>query len=172
MPVSSYALIVSVLWRYSVVEAAVVSENVDVMNWILKYSASGLFISKEGYMFSVTKEYYESTGSKDSTESSSVDKYMSLGTEVEIPPGIILIALILMSIYPECDSECLSRKKLDYSHGKNYGSVGSVYYGEETDSFDEAINKLYGRSWFKFTPGPLKNTYQIYQSNLQYEIIR
>ena len=50
-------------------------------------------------MFSVTNESNELTGSKESTESSLVEIYMSVGTEVEITAGIRPIALI-MSIDP------------------------------------------------------------------------
>ena len=55
MTVSSCALMVSVLWISSVVEASVVLEYFEAMQYILNYSASGLYLSKEGYGFSVTK---------------------------------------------------------------------------------------------------------------------
>ena len=56
-----------------------------------------------------------------------------MGTEVEIPSEIRLIALIEMSIYPECDSEWSSREYLYSSHFKKYRSIGIVYSVEETD---------------------------------------
>ena len=71
---------------------------------------------------------------------------MFIGTGVEIPAGIRSIAMIVMSIDPECYLECPSREYLDSSHEKKYGSVGIASYGEETDSFDEAINALDGNS--------------------------
>ena len=43
-------------------------------------------------------------GSEDSTELSIVEIYISIGTEVEITAIIRSIALIEMSIDPECDS--------------------------------------------------------------------
>ena len=66
-------------------------------------SEKELSLSKEGTGFSVTKEFDELTGSEESTKSSLVEIYMSIGTEVEIPTGIRLIELIEMSIDPECD---------------------------------------------------------------------
>ena len=72
-PVSSCALIVSYLWHYSVVEAAVLPKYYDVMWCILKFSASGSFLQKEVSGFLVTNEYDELNESKDSTESSSVE---------------------------------------------------------------------------------------------------
>ena len=51
-----------------------------------------------------------------------------------------------MSIYPECDLGRSSREYLDPSHDKKYVSVFRVSYGEETDSFDDAINALDGQS--------------------------
>ena len=55
---------------------------------------------------------------------------MSIGTEVEITSGIRPIALILISIYPECDSELSPREYLDSSHDKIYLSVARVSSGE------------------------------------------
>ena len=49
---------------------------------------------------------------------------------------------------------------------QKYVSVGRVYYGEETDSFDESINALDGHWGCKFTPGSLENPDQINQSHL------
>ena len=42
----------------------------EVMRWILNSSAIGLYLSKEGSGFSVTKESNELTGSEDYNESS------------------------------------------------------------------------------------------------------
>ena len=69
---------------------------------------------------------------------------MSVLTEVETPAGIRSIAFIAMSIDTKCDSEWSPREYFDYSHDKKYGSLGRVYSGEETESFDEAINALDG----------------------------
>ena len=88
-----------------------------------------------------------------------------MGTEVEIPSGIILIALIEMSIYPECDSEWLSREYLNSSHEKEC-SAGRVSSVKETDSFDEAINALYGPSGCECNTGPLDPD-QMHQSHFQ-----
>ena len=104
-PVSSCALMVSELWRSSVVEAVVLSEGFELMRLVLKPPTSGLFLSKEGYGFLVTKDSNGLNGSKESNELSLVEVYMSIGTEVEIPAVIILIALIEISIDSECDSE-------------------------------------------------------------------
>ena len=54
-----------------------------------------------------------------------------MGTEVKIPSGIRLIALIEMSIDPECDSEWSSREYLDSSREKK-GSIGRVSSEEDT----------------------------------------
>ena len=71
-----------------------------------------------------------------------------------------------MSIDPECDLEWSSRKYLDSHHDKKYGFVGRVSSGEETDSFDDAINALDGNSGCEFIPGPLENKDQISSSYL------
>ena len=73
-----------------------------------------------------------------------------------------------MSIDPYCDSNWSSIEYFDFSHDKKYGSVCRVPYGEDTDSFDEAINTLDGHSGCKCTHVPLKNPYQIHQSRFQY----
>ena len=49
---------------------------------------------------------------------------------------------------------------------QKYGSIGRVSYGEDNDSFDEAINALNGNSGCEFTLGPLENPDQIHQSHL------
>ena len=72
--------------------------------WILKSSESRLSLSNEGSGFSITKYYNESNGSKDSTESLSVETYISVVHEVENPSVIRSISFISMSIDPDCDS--------------------------------------------------------------------
>ena len=51
---------------------------------------------------------------------------------------------------------------------KKNGSLGRVSSVEDTESFDEAINDLYGPSGCEFTPGPLENPDQIHQYHLQH----
>ena len=85
------------------VQAIILFKDFEVMQCILKSSARGLSLPKEGSVFSVTKEYGKLTGSKGSTESSLVDIYMSIRTEVVITAGIRSIALIEISIDIECD---------------------------------------------------------------------
>ena len=78
--VSSCALIVLALWNSAVVEAEVLSKYFDVMRCILTFSSSGLSLSKERSGFSVTNNSYKSTGYEESTESSLVEAYISVGT--------------------------------------------------------------------------------------------
>ena len=146
---------VSELWRYSLVEAVVLSIYFEAMQWILKSSESGLSLLNEGSMFSVTKYSDELTGYEESNEESYVDIYMSVGTKIDIIYGIRLIALIAMSKDPGCDSEWSPGEYLDSSYDKKHGSVRRVSSREYTDSFDEAIIALYGHSVWKFTPKTL-----------------
>ena len=67
----------------------------------MKSSASRLYLLKEGYYFSVTKDSDESTGSADYDESSLVEIWISVGSEVEIQAGIISIRLIAISVDPD-----------------------------------------------------------------------
>ena len=67
-------------------------------------------------IFFVTIDPCELTGSNESTESSTVDRYVSVGTEFEISDGIRLIAMKEMSIDPEGDSEWSSREYFDSPH--------------------------------------------------------
>ena len=67
---------------------------------MVKSSASGLSLWKELSGFSVTKEVDEFNGSEEYTESSLVEIWMYLGTDIEIPSGIRSISLVAMYIDP------------------------------------------------------------------------
>ena len=93
----------------------------------LKYSASGLSLSKEWSGFSVAKDTCELNGSKESTEPSLLEIYMSVETEVEITYEIRLITLISISIDHECDSKWSSRGYLYSYYAKQDGSLGRFF---------------------------------------------
>ena len=93
---------------------------------------------------------------------------MSIGTEIEIPYGIRSIALIEMSIETVCALGWSSREYLYFSHNKKDVLVGLVSSIEETGSSDYSINSWGGHSGCGFTPVPLENPDQMYQSHLWY----
>ena len=72
-PVSSCALMVSALYCYSVVGSVVLSEDFEVMRWILNSSSRGLYLSTEAYGFKVTKDSDKLTTPKEYTELSLVE---------------------------------------------------------------------------------------------------